>query len=54
MNKFEEILIDELGIKVKSKKEVNDVLTCTGVIYLQPIKDAHYKYLRQFYIGEKR
>ena len=40
IDRFEEIKADKLNIKIKSKKEVYDVLTCTGGIYLPLSQDA--------------
>ena len=49
MNK--EITINDIALHAKSKKEVYDVLTIEGGIYLPPIIDANRKYVQNIIRG---
>ena len=52
MNK--EITINDIALHAKSKKEVYDVLTIEGGIYLPPIIDANRKYVQNIIRGYKK
>ena len=53
MNEYEEITINELGVKSKSKKEVYDLLCNEGDIYLPRLKDSNHKFISQIMVGDK-
>ena len=45
--------ISEVALKTKSKKEVYDLITTEGEVYLPPLGDTHYKFISQIIWGEK-
>ena len=53
MEEFSEISINEVALKSKSKKDIYDLLTTEGNIYLPPLWDTHYKFISQIICGEK-
>ena len=54
MEKFSVISINEVSLKTKSKKEIYDLLTTEGNIYLPPRCDTHHKFISQIICGEKQ
>ena len=54
MQEYLEIPINQIGVKCKSKKEVYDLLTNEGRYYLPPLVDAHYKYISQVLVSDKK
>ena len=54
MERYEEIGINNLAIKARSKKEVYSLLVTEGGIYLPPLADSNYKYISQVIVGEKK
>ena len=54
MQEYLEIPINQIGVKCKSKKEVYDLLTNEGGYYLPLLVDAHYKYISQVLVGDKK
>ena len=47
MEQFEYIETNALSIRAYSKKEMYDLMTSKGGIYLPKIQDSHYKFVRQ-------
>ena len=45
--------INEVALKSKSKKEVYDLMTTEGDIYLPPLGDTNYKFIAQIMWGDK-
>ena len=54
MQDFQEIQINQNGIKWKSKKEVYDLLTNEGGNYQTSLIDANNKYISQTFVGDKK
>ena len=52
MEEFSVIYINEVAFKSKLKKEIYDILTTEGNIYLPPLWDTHYKFISQIICGE--
>ena len=48
------ITISDIAIKARSKKEVYNVLTVEGELYLPPIVDTTQKYLKEILTGKKK
>ena len=53
MEGFHEFTVNDIGTKCKSKREVYQVLSIEGGIFLPPIADATQSYLRAVLIGDK-
>ena len=53
MEHFSSLPVSEVALKSKSKKEIYDLLTTEGDIYLPPLGDTHYKFIAQIIWGEK-
>ena len=53
MEEFSVISINEVALKSKSKKEIYDLLTTEGNIYLLPLWDTYCKFISQIICGEK-
>ena len=47
MERLSTMKINEVVLKSKSKKEVYDLMTTEGNIYLPPLGDTHYKFISQ-------
>ena len=54
MEKRASITISDIAIKARSKKEVYNVLTVEGELYLPPIADTTQKYLKEILTGKKK
>ena len=54
MDEYDEIAINELGLKSRSKREVYNLLWNEGGIYLPPLKDSHHKFISQIMVGDKK
>ena len=54
MEAYSEIAVNELGVRWRSKKEVDNLLLSEGGIYLPPIRDANHKYIYQIIVGENK
>ena len=54
MDPYAEILVEEVGIKSRSKKEVYDLLVTEGGLYLPPISDWHHKFISMVMVGDKK
>ena len=52
MECYEEIRINDLAIKARSKKEIYFLLVNEGGIYLPPLADSNYKYISQMIVGD--
>ena len=48
------IIISEIGVKARSKKEVYMILTVEWRFYLPPMEDASQVYFNQILIGKKK
>ena len=46
-----EITLNDIAIRAKSKKEVYQVLTIEGGLYLPPMADANIKYIQNIMKG---
>ena len=53
MENFEEFTINDIATKCRSKKEMYNVLTREGQLYLPPEKDATQKFQRSLMQGDK-
>ena len=53
MENFCMMNINEVAMKSKSKKEVYDLMTTEGDIYLPPLGDTNYKFIAQIMWGYK-
>ena len=47
MESLEDISLEEVSLKAKSKREIYNLIVTSGNIYLPPIRDCHYKFLRE-------
>ena len=54
MNQEHDFNVNDLGCKVKSKRELMRVLSVEGKVYLSPDKEANMRYLTQIMNGEKK
>ena len=54
MESYEEIGINDLEIKARSKKEVYSLLVTEDGIYLLPLTDFNYKCISQVIVGERK
>ena len=54
MQEYSEIAVSHIGAEFRSKKEVYDLLTTEGGHYLPPLVDAHYKYISQILVVDKK
>ena len=54
MENLENISLDEVSLKAKSKREIYNLIVTSGNIYLHPIQDCHYKFLRELVTGVKK
>ena len=54
MENFEDISLEEVSLKAKSKREIYNLLVAYGNIYLPPIQDCHYTFLRELVSGTKK
>ena len=48
------LMIQQVRIKTKSKKEVYTVLTVEGGLYLTPLSDVNQKFLKSILLGDKK
>ena len=48
------MICQQIGLKAKSKKEMYRLLASDGQIYLPPLKEANYKYIRGILTGKKK
>ena len=46
--------VDLIGLKAKSKREMYQLLPTDGNIYLPPLKEANYIYIRGILTGTKK
>ena len=53
MEDFSIMPISEVALKTRSKKEIYDLITTEGEVYLPPMGDTHYKFISQIIWGEK-
>ena len=53
MENFSLKSVNEVALKSKSKKEVYDLLTTKGDVYLPPLRDTHYKFISKIMWGDK-
>ena len=53
MEQNNQITCQLVGLKAKSKKEMYRLLVSDAHIYLPPIKEANYLYIRQILTGKK-
>ena len=54
MQEYSEIAVSHIGTKCRPKKEVYYLLSTEGGYYLPPLVDAHYKYISQILMGDKK
>ena len=54
MDSFTSMSINEVGLKSRSKKEMYNLLTIEGEIYLPPAGDTHDRFLSQIMCGDKK
>ena len=54
MNPYAEILVDEVGIKARSKKEVYYLLVTERGLYLPPLSHLHHKFSSMIMVGDKK
>ena len=54
MENFEDISLEEVSLKAKSKREICNLLVTSGNIYLPAIQDCQYKFLRELVSGAKK
>ena len=47
MEDFSIMPISEVALKTRSKKEIYDLITTEGEVYLPPMGDTHYKFISQ-------
>lgn len=47
MEEFMDVDTNTVGLKAKSKKELYDMLSGPNGVYMPPLKDCHYKFIRQ-------
>ena len=47
------LTVYSLGIKARSKIEVYRLLTTEGGVYLPPVNEVNYQYLKSIIAGEK-
>ena len=48
------LTVDMVGLKAKSKREMYLLLATDGQIYLPPLKEANYLYIRGILTGKKK
>ena len=49
----DQLTVYSLGIKARSKIEVYRLLTTEGGVYLPPVNEVNYQYLKSIIAGEK-
>ena len=49
----DQLTVYSLGIKARSKIEVYRLLTTEGGVYLPPVKEVNYQYMKSIIAGEK-
>ena len=54
MDSSEDLTWKLIGLKTKSKKEMYRLLTTEANVYLPPIREANYLYIRGILTGEKK
>ena len=53
MNHGQDFIINDIGVKCRSKREVYTVLSSEGGIFINPNLDETQKYLLEIMLGEK-
>ena len=51
---LQELSVTEVGSKAKSKGEIYRLLATEGGVYLPPLKDVNYQFLRDIITGSKK
>ena len=51
---LEDISLEEVSLKAKSKREIYNLIVTSGNIYLPPIQSCNYKFLRELVTGVKK
>ena len=54
MNSEVLLTVDMIGLKAKSKREMYLLLATDGQVYLPPLKEANYLYIRGILTGKKK
>ena len=54
MEEFSEVLIQQVGLKWRSKKEDYNILTTEGGCSPPPLADSNYKYISTILVGDKK
>ena len=54
MEGFDEIIQNEISLKAKSKREIYNLLASSGGVYLPPMKDCNYKFIKELICGKKK
>ena len=54
MESFEDISLEKVSLKAKSKCEIYNFIETSGNIYLSPIQDCHCESVREFATRVKR
>ena len=54
MEPKEDLTCQLIGLKAKSKKEMYRLLVTEANVYLPPIREANYLYIRGILTGEKK
>ena len=54
MENLEDTSLAEVSLKAKSKREIYNLIVTSGNIYLSPIQDCNYKFLRELVTRVKK